>query len=58
MDEMNPTDPSFSSLEAVATTLQNSVGQKLTALRILEPSDAPDLASEIADELAEALDES
>lgn len=46
MEDVNPTDPALPSLE-----------DQLAELSRLDPAEAPALANQIADELAEALDD-
>lgn len=46
MEDVNPTDPALSSWE-----------EQLAKLGRLDPAEAPAVANQIADELAEALDD-
>lgn len=63
MNDVHPTEPlpvrdaaelpNLSDLPNV----EESIGAKLAELQEMDPAEAPDLAAEVADELAEALDE-
>ena len=57
MNDVHPTEPLTSTDPDDLPNWEELIERKLTELRSLDPAAAPDLAAEVADELAEALDD-
>ena len=57
MNDVHPTESLTSADPANPPNWDDLIEAKLAELRSLDPAAAPDLAAEVADELAEALDD-